>query len=401
MSCLSCYPASVASSVGDGENTASLDERAFHKLHQRPSHSNTVRLPDLQTGSIGTIEAVGSEDINPAMINSITGLGSFSDEPTVDTIDLVRRRHLEQNYRRPYSSNGNQEGDGCVSCSISIPQNLSSRLPPGAPGSPRQDGVGRNGSPVLRSRESVHACGTQHWDSEDEDYTQLLKSSPQSSTSSASASSCHTHTLTYMSTSKPADAEIYALLQKACVRTLSCEQLPRGLTSGSLSFCDPLAGYTVAYKFRLRDPHARGSHRSYALLALAGHDAGRAYKATPLIWAFFERIAADITTSAANRAAQEKLVAENSDGQSCIIPVSSFLTGRTMDPDGYPRRNGTASVRAKGLAEIVGNESFFGAIHQEFVKLLQELGKQFGGMKIEAPIVDSGLSSSLRGGRQH
>ena len=330
------------------------------------------------------------------MTKSVTISSSSSDERMVDNIDPVRTRRSDQNHRRPYSSSGSQEGDGCVSCSISIPRSLSSRLPPGAPGSPRQDGIGRNGSPVLRSRESVHACGTQHWDFEEEDYTQLLKSSPQSSTSSTSASSCHTHTLTYMSTSKPADAEIYALLQKACIRTLSCEQLPRGLTSGSLSFCDPSAGYTIAYKFRLRDSHARGSHRSYALLALAGHDAGRAYKATPLIWAFFERIAAEITASAANNMAQEKLAAENGDGQSCITPVSSFLAGRTMDPDGYPRRNGTASVRAKGLAEIVGNESFFGGLHQEFVKLLQELGKQFGGMKIEAPIIDGGLSRSLR-----
>ena len=199
-----------------------------------------------------------------------------------------------------------------------------------------------------------------------------------------------------MSTSKPADAGIYALLQKACIRTLSCEQLPRGMTSGPLSFCDPVAGYTVAYKFRLRDPHARGSHRSYALLALAGHDAGRAYKATPLIWALFERIAADIADSAANNTAQEDPAAEYTNGQPRITSVSSFLTERSMDPDGYPRRNGAASVRAKGLAEIVGNEAFFGGLHQEFVKLLQELGKQFGGMRIEVPITDSGLSNSLR-----
>ena len=74
-----------------------------------------------------------------------------------------------------------------------------------------------------------------------------------------------------------------------------------------------------------------------------------------------------------------------------VTPVSSFLTGRTRDPDGYPRRNGAANMRARGLAEMVGDELFFARLHKDFVHLLQILGRQFGGIRVEAPILDGGV----------
>lgn len=71
------------------------------------------------------------------------------------------------------------------------------------------------------------------------------------------------------------------------------------------------------------------------------------------------------------------------------MPVSSFLTGRTVDPDGYPRRSGGSNVRARGLAEMVGDELIFAHVHGEFTYLLQNLGKQLGGMSVKPPTMET------------
>lgn len=181
----------------------------------------------------------------------------------------------------------------------------------------------------------------------------------------------------------PAD---YALLRSSSIRTLSCELLPRGLSSGPICFGDDEAGYTIAYIFRLPDPMARGKRRSYALVALAGKDAGRAFRACPVIWRAFGRIASGIVNSAEKyqeeekRREEERNQASSQEGGRQYTPVSSFLTGRALDPDGHPRRLG--QIRARNLAEIVGNQYIFAEIHANFVALLQQLGSMFGGVPV-------------------
>ena len=271
-----------------------------------------------------------------------------------------------------------------MSCTMSVPQKITSKLPLGAPGSPKADGMGRNGSPILRSKESVHACASQHSESDDEEPS-IQHSSPESFISDAS-STCHTHVLTYITTSSPIDPNTYATLRRSSIRTLSCEQLPRGLTAGPLFFGNPTIGYTIAHKFRLRDPHARGRQRYYALLALAGNDPARAFKAASIVFKAFQQIAAGIT----EHAASAEVKSPNGE-RPTYTPVSSFLTGRTMDPDGYPRRPGNAIMRARGLAEIVGNDLFFAELHKDFVLLLQNLGRLLGGLRVESPIYDGGV----------
>ena len=274
-----------------------------------------------------------------------------------------------------------EDDDGCVSCTISIPEEIRSKLPSGAPGSSRPDGNGRNGSPVLRSKEAVHACGSQHSDSSTDEDMSLQQGSPESSATDTASSSCHSHTLEFVTTSKPMKPDIHFVLQRASIRTLSCEQLPRGLTAGKIFFGDPTASYTIAYKFRLTDPYARGRQRHYALLALAGHEPGRAFKATPIIWRAFERIATSIATRT------DRAMHENGE-KARTAPVSSFLTQRTTDPDDFPRGNGSGGMRARGLAEMVGNDLFFAELHRSFVALLQCLGRQFGGVVVQPPVPD-------------
>ncbi|KAF2459606.1 vesicle coat protein [Lineolata rhizophorae] len=108
----------------------------------------------------------------------------------------------------------------------------------------------------------------------------------------------HSHRLTYLTTRQPSSPTAYSLLRRSCIRTLSCESLPRGSSSGPLYFGDPVAGYTIAYIFRLPDPMARGARRTYALLALGGRESCRVSAAMVMVTEVFERMAADVVARA-------------------------------------------------------------------------------------------------------
>jgi len=66
----------------------------------------------------------------------------------------------------------------------------------------------------------------------------------------------------------------------------------------------------------------------------------------------------------------------SSPNQRNITHVSSFLSARSVDPDGYPRTSRDA-LRAKGLTEIVGKESFFVELHARFCMILSGLVREF------------------------
>jgi len=293
----------------------------------------------------------------------------------------------EDRANRATGGSAGADGDTCASCSLSLPEDVSKQLPTGTPGN--RDSKSSS-SPVLRSREVVYSCGNSHSELDDDttdSHSHSHASPPESlhSSSVASDASCHTHILTYLSLRGPPNPADYALLRRSSIRTLSCELLPRGLSSGPLCFGDSVAGYTIAYIFRLPDPMARGKRRSYALVALAGKDAGRAFRACPIIWRAFGRIASSIVNAAERFQEEEKRREEQTNSSNKAAgrqypPVSSFLTGRAMDPTGSPRRLG--QIRARNLAEIVGNEYIFTELHAHFVALLQQLGSMFGGVPI-------------------
>ena len=62
-----------------------------------------------------------------------------------------------------------------------------------------------------------------------------------------------------------------------------------------------------------------------------------------------------------------------------VTPVSSFLSAKSVDPDGYPRSSLSAASplanvsKTRSLAEIVGDEYFFVRLHAEFCGLLKSL----------------------------
>lgn len=330
--------------------------------------------------------------------------------------------------RRP-SSTLDSDSDVCENCQMVVPQKYSDKIPNGAPGSPTKDGRGRNGSPVLRSSQSypvrrpVSRDDVSSTDSSDVSDTEQ-SASFQSATSSLYPDSIptsplmgsravHTHTLNYISTSQPQSPSTYSLLRRTCIRTLSTEVLPLSKPSGPIMFGDSVAGYTIAYVFRLQDPRSRGAKRTYALIAMAGRDCRRATKAMVKITEAFESIANRIISladrvlereSAASQGLSRPLTAVSTSTPAAstsstppphasqkertsstssapnfrnITPVSSFLSAKKLDPDGFPRVSRDV-MKAKSLIEIVGQENFFVDLHTLFCRLLHSLIKQYG-----------------------
>lgn len=71
----------------------------------------------------------------------------------------------------------------------------------------------------------------------------------------------------YVSVRAPSDPELYSMLKRAAVRSLSCEVFPgrEGLVWFGERGC-----LALSYAFRLRDSRSRGGTRWYSLMLLAG-----------------------------------------------------------------------------------------------------------------------------------
>ena len=277
--------------------------------------------------------------------------------------------------QRPNSRSltGSGDGERCASCRLSLPTDSLVRPSGSSEGSPKFPP-----SPPLRTKEHVHVCGTGSFEFPEKarDLSPGSPASPPLLGVANAGGSCHTHQLQYVSTGSPVESEPFSRLRRATIRTLSGEQLPRGQSSGPLLFGDPRAGYTIAYVFRLADTHARGRQRYYALLALAGSDTYRAFEASTMVWAYFEKIALNIIR-AAQEAASRAVRSSSPSSLGQLTPISSFLTGRGTDPDGFPRN--VTNIRANGITELVDNTGFFSEVHLAFVGILRCLGRSLGG----------------------
>ncbi len=67
----------------------------------------------------------------------------------------------------------------------------------------------------------------------------------------------------FLSRHYPSKPEMFALVRRACVRSLSSEMCPG--REGPLLFGDRLHGYAFSYNFTLVDPAARGGLRHYSI----------------------------------------------------------------------------------------------------------------------------------------
>ncbi|KAH7138105.1 vesicle coat protein [Dendryphion nanum] len=402
--CGTCNPC-----VTPPSDEAPLSSYSHHSLYDQPSLKLGARLSQLTSPFETPPTSPRSPTHNPYFPSLTSSDSSFGGRRASSSLD--------------------SDPDVCENCSILVPKQYRDRLPAGAPGSPSKDGRGRNGSPVLRTSKEFPVRGPKSCDNfssspdmSDTSDNEQSNSYPDSVPGSPMFMSrgMHTHTLNYISTSQPQSPETYSRLRRTCIRTLSCEALPCGKPSGPLMFGDPVAGYTIAYIFRLQDPRSRGAKRTYALIAMAGRDCRRASRAMVTVTNVFEAIANRIVTLAEKVLERESagatLNASRSRPATAIpstpppplgtsassmpmfsspqkervsssvassptirnfTPVSSFLTAKKVDPDGYPRVSRDA-MRPRTLVEIVSDENFFVELHQHFCRLLHFLIREFG-----------------------
>ncbi|RCI12898.1 hypothetical protein L249_0140 [Ophiocordyceps polyrhachis-furcata BCC 54312] len=250
-----------------------------------------------------------------------------------------------------------------------------------------------------------------------------------STSTSSDRSAYHFHYINYTSTHEPIRADSFSLVRASCLRALSFETLPRAppastptsspqlnsppsfvttlspgsaATGGAIFFGDAVAGYTTAYIFRIPDLHARGHKRVYAFLALSTHKERLAMKTFAMVSAAFRDLAtwiqqlAEVEAERTRESSPMGSVWLNGDWTSqpsvsaldaapAVVTTtaaasadragSSFLTGG----NGFARRMGgpgstSSSLRARGLAELVGQPDFFIELHGKFVRLLLEVG---------------------------
>jgi len=349
-------------------------------------------------------------------------------------------RSAQSAQHRRFSYGSENEKDSCDNCEFVVPRDVSKSND--VPGSPRKGGKQHENSPILRTTQNIMASGSvssfdEEDDDEDEDEDDQglsmhhslprrrsgLSTSPVSSQNSAmgrsssyASPSIHAHNLTYVTRRNPESQSIYARLRRSCIRALSCESLPRGCSSGPMLFGDPIAGYTIAYLFRVPDPLARGGRRMYALQAL-GADCWRATAAFTQVTKAFETIANKIITMAdqildrkstiltshpstgdilrstpplstslpsestplngprSPQLGQHQNVKSSANspvGNQKNLDVSSFFVAKGVDPDGH-KRVARKVPRARGLAEIVERDNFFIELHAQFCVILYNL----------------------------
>ncbi|RQM08332.1 hypothetical protein DH86_00003828, partial [Scytalidium sp. 3C] len=349
---------------------------------------------------------------------------------------LSNLQRRDSSFRKTYDENDRKRAIPCENCALTLPKKTKEQLPTTPTGQSRK---ADSGGPVLRTRkayERVSFAGdapsppkSQADDSSDSGEsdknmlskprrpsTELKRSGTSSSNSSTSfdSSLSHTHYLDYTSTHEPLGPTSFSLVRQSCLRTLSCETLPPSMTSttapspsfqfssgpyaatistssgGPIFFGDPLAGYTTAYIFRIPDPMARGRRRVYALMALSTHHERLAMQSFSFLSTAFRDLAAWIQSLAEaeleRSESQSSPLRESGDGRSALqsysrdgnaggsgtsTPTSSFLSGRNAKFMGM-------SLKARGLAELVGLPDFFIELHARFVRLLIELGVLLG-----------------------
>ncbi|CEJ94947.1 hypothetical protein VHEMI10451 [[Torrubiella] hemipterigena] len=339
-------------------------------------------------------------------------------------------RRTDSGYRRTYDETVTRKQGPCDNCAMTLP-----RRQAGVGGS---DDMASLRGPTLRTRapaERVYGSPAQlasparSQASSDTDGEKDVSRRPRnripaqsvssrttscSSTSTTSErASCHVHYVDYTSTHEPLLATSFSLIRASCLRALSFETLPRApststpnaspqsngsafvttqsagsaATGGPIFFGDALAGYTTAYIFRIPDVHARGHKRVYAFLALSTHKERLAMKTFAVLSNAFRDLAnwiQQLAEAEAERTAESQpgysvgldrpvLQASAFDPPAADRSGSSFLTGGL----GLSRRMGPgapSSLKARGLAELVGQPDFFIELHKRFVHLLFEVG---------------------------
>jgi hypothetical protein len=381
-----------------------------------PSVASDVRPSLRRSGSGRNPVSSDKENANqlvlqiPGIKNPSATAGTAPGSPRVVALQngLNVNNQRDSSFRKTYDENDKKRAIPCENCALTLPKKTNE-------GSDSSGPMFTNSGPILRTRKPYERVFTgpveeasppKSDSSESDDSETAVTSNPRPSSSSNSSFSSrisHTHYIDYTSTHEPLAPSSFSIVRQSCLRTLSCETLPpssnqftsslsspfinspfssgpTGSTSsgGPIFFGDPLAGYTTAYILRIPDPTARGRRRVYALMALSTHRERLAMQTFSFLSAAFRELAAwiqDLAEAELERHESSPRAAdERSPPGNHSTPTSSFLSGRSRRPDG----KAGMSLRARGLAELVGLPDFFIELHARFVRLLAELGLLLG-----------------------
>jgi hypothetical protein len=422
VSCTSCFedeslstrrPSTSSRSVNPADGLAGLARGESRTNSSSSDRENAAHTAFQDQGTKGPI--AGSAIETPP------------ESPRVAALQIAQNTNnyrRDSSFRKTYDENDRKRAIPCENCALTLPKKTKEGI-----ATSKMD----NSGPILRTRK---VCGrisvsaeqpsppksdsSNSSDSENASTSKpthrrprsrtLIRAGTSSSNSSFNSTISHDHFLDYTSTHEPLAPTSFSIIRQSCLRTLSCETLPPSSTQftssptspfmnnpfstgpssastsgGPIFFGDPLAGYTTAYIFRIPDPNARGRRRVYALMALSTHRERAAMQTFSYLSTAFRDLAAWIQSLA--EAELERAESANSprlsgsddrNGSSSSThstPTSAFLSGRKWGPDG---KFAGMSLKARGLAEIVGLPDFFIELHAKFVRLLIELSIMLG-----------------------
>ncbi|KAF9872807.1 hypothetical protein CkaCkLH20_09670 [Colletotrichum karsti] len=400
---------------------------ALRKMHLNSHRSSSLPASENEAQTARAAVLRASATASPASPLSPSAIETPPDSPR--RISEQQQPRRDSSFRRTYDEYVTKRAGPCENCALTLPQRQGAK--------DKNDFKAERG-PTLRTRApyarvygqtsppTSQASSASDTDSEghpERAHRRATGSTTTRSSMSSGRNAGHTHYLDYTSTHEPLIPSSFSIVRSSCLRTLSLETLPRApanptpsaspqsstmpafvtthsagsaASGGPIFFGDPMNGYTTAYIFRIPDMHARGHKRVYAFLALSTHKERLAMKTFGFMAAAFRDLAAWIQKLAeaeAERVAEAASPIGGGGGaggmqhHSTYPPMSaaheregpdrggsSFLTGG----GGFTRRMGGGpggvSLRARGLAELVGMPDFFIELHAKFVKLMLELG---------------------------
>ncbi|KAK1498292.1 hypothetical protein CTAM01_07510 [Colletotrichum tamarilloi] len=413
---------SAPAPAGSLNQTVAMSD-ALRKMHLNSHRSSSLPASEaenqIQRAAMLRASSANSTTNSPASPLSPSAIETPPESPR--RISEQQQPRRDSSFRRTYDDYVTKRAGPCENCALTLPQ--------------RQGGKDKNDlkaerGPTLRTRApyarvygqasppTSQASSASDTDGESQPERMHRRATGSTTTRSSMSSGRHvghTHYLDYTSTHEPLIPASFSIVRSSCLRTLSLETLPRApanptpsaspqssnmpafvtthsagaaASGGPIFFGDPVNGYTTAYIFRIPDMHARGHKRVYAFLALSTHKERLAMKTFGFMAAAFRDLASwiqQLAEAEAEKAAEASPLGgpqHHSSYPTMIKPEregqdrggSSFLTGG----GGFSRRMGGGpggvSLKARGLAELVGKPDFFIELHAKFVKLMLELG---------------------------
>lgn len=423
-------PRSSAPTCGtNSQSPAAALNDALRELHIARSASVPASEQDAQAKRAALWRSAATAGVGAA---STSALESVLDSSRPGFPQQSRR---DSSFRRTYDETVTKKQGPCDNCAMTLPRRQASTGVGYENATDTQRPTLRTRTPLERvfgAADQASPPSSQSSSDTDGDVEATrgvrtrraaMVSSRTTSCSSASTSSdrsaYHLHYIDYTSTHEPIRADSFSLVRASCLRALSFETLPRApststptsspqpnhspsfvttqspgsaATGGAIFFGDAVAGYTTAYIFRIPDLHARGHKRVYAFLALSTYKERLAMKTFAMVSAAFRGLATwiqQLAEAEAERTRESSPIGSVLHNGAWVLPPampaldvtsaadrggSSFLTGGS----GFARRmggpGGTSSLKARGLAELVGQPDFFIELHGKFIRLLLEVG---------------------------